>query len=434
MRRKTFYFLCLCLVVLTSAFIISCNEGSMMTPGKDLASCGTCNFYGTNYPVCCNAATNWGWENNASCITAANCTGNGQTCTGCNQGPSCGTCNFYGTKYPVCCNAATNWGWENNASCITASNCTSNGQTCTGCSGGSSSSAGFHVSGNQLLDANGNNFIMKGFAVPTAWFVSDVNNNIGNMKNNTGANTMRIVCTTSMNENDWKTTVQNCINNKVIPMVELHDVTCINDWNRLNDMAKYWAARASYFNQSGIARYILINIANEWGDGSLDNSNWREAYKAAITTIRNAGIKTTLVVDAPGCGQDTNNASTMRTYWSDLQNYDPQHNLIFSVHMYGVWTGNSNPQTGIQAMRNSGMPFIVGEFADRGSFGDLNEPQVISTCASVGAGWLAWSWKGNNEPALDMSNDWAGTSLTSWGNTAVWGSNGTKTAVKASVY
>ena len=37
---------------------------------------------------------------------------------------------------------------------------------------------GFTISGTQLLDANGNNFIIKGVNVPLAWFVTDVNNNI----------------------------------------------------------------------------------------------------------------------------------------------------------------------------------------------------------------------------------------------------------------
>lgn len=297
-------------------------------------------------------------------------------------------------------------------------------------------SQGFYISGNQLRDANGNNFIMKGFAVPLAWFVSDVKNNIANMRNKTGANCMRIVVTTSTVDADWQAAVNTCIANKVVPMVELHDVTCINDWNRLNDMAKFWASKAWFLTSSSVVKYILINIANEWGDGSQSNSNWRDAYKAAITTMRNAGINTTLVVDAPGCGQDYNNATTMRTYWSDLQNYDPKHNLLFSVHMYGVWCpgGSSTPSTGITAMRNSGMPFIVGEFADQGSFGNLDEVSVMNTCANVGAGWLAWSWKGNSEPILDMSNDWAGTSLTTWGNTVVWGNNGTKTATTCSVF
>ena len=47
---------------------------------------------------------------------------------------------------------------------------------------------------------------------------------------------------------------------------------------------------------------------------------------------------------------------------------------------------------------------------------------------------MAWSWKGNNEPVIDMSSDWAGTNLTSWGKTAVTGTYGTKTAATCSAF
>ena len=229
-------------------------------------------------------------------------------------------------------------------------------------------------------------------------------------------------------------------------MVELHDVTYSTDKNALNNMAKFWASKSSFLTSAGIARYILINIANEWGDWAMANQNqsqWRDGYQQAITTIRNAGINTTLVVDAPGCGQDLRDGNTMKLYATGLQSYDPKHNLLFSVHMYCEWANGatSSVSIGLPSIKNAGIPVIVGEFGyqhDNGSGGtcDIPESTVISTCQSNGIGWLAWSWKGNGSPVqyLDLSNDWAGTSLSSWGNTVVNGSNGTKTAVTASVF
>jgi len=87
------------LVILVACVIaISCTKESAV-PGKDLASCGTCSWYGTNFPVCCNTSSGWGWENNASCISSSTCTGSGQSCTGCGSsggsgggGSSTGTC------------------------------------------------------------------------------------------------------------------------------------------------------------------------------------------------------------------------------------------------------------------------------------------------------------------------------------------------------
>lgn len=36
-----------------------------------------CNWYGSNYPVCQNQSTDWGWENNQSCIGPQTCEANG---------------------------------------------------------------------------------------------------------------------------------------------------------------------------------------------------------------------------------------------------------------------------------------------------------------------------------------------------------------------
>jgi mannan endo-1,4-beta-mannosidase len=310
-------------------------------------------------------------------------------------------------------------------------------------------SQGFRISGTQLLDANGNNFVMKGLSIPTAWFANDVNSNIVNIRNRTGANCLRIVVTTGTADAAWQTSVTNCIANKMIPMVELHDVTGNNSPSELNRMAQFWASKASFLTRADIAKYILINIANEWSDwfmsatatGTVSRVTWRDAYITAVRTIRNAGIRTTLVVDAAGYGQD-NKAQTILSYAKDVQTSDANHNCLFSVHMYCEWkvNGNSSVTSLLPAIKNAGIPIIVGEFGfqhtEGGSVCDINESQIISTANSNGIGWLAWSWKGNGGGVeyLDLSSDWGGTSLSGWGNTVVNGSGGTKTASTASVF
>ncbi|MBN1696918.1 MAG: hypothetical protein JW881_05345 [Spirochaetales bacterium] len=151
--------------------------------GGGTLGCGTCNWYGTDTPICCNTTSGWGWENNTSCVSLSTCEGAGQTVTGGSGGgttvtnpptpvptnpptpaptnppaqstnppaqtnpPSggggtlgCGTCNWYGRDYPVCCNTTSGWGWENNMSCISESTCRNAGQTVTGGTGGGSAS------------------------------------------------------------------------------------------------------------------------------------------------------------------------------------------------------------------------------------------------------------------------------------------------------
>jgi len=475
MKKKNLFRVCAVFtfaILIASIVVISCTKTE---PGKDLATCGTCNWYGTNYPVCCNTTSGWGWENNASCISAATCTGSGQTCTGCNGGG--GGC----TATPIVPYIQVNGGTWNQ----TASASVSSGQTVIfgpqPISGGSwswsglgtsgtareqtihptssgtatatytnscgakttqnftitigsnppppSSGGGFKISGTSLKDANGNTFVMKGLAVPLSWFVSDVNSNIANIKRVTNANTLRIVMNTSTSDGDWQTCVQNCINNKIIAELELHDVTCSDDANGLNNMAQWWVSKASYLNSH--SKYILINIANEWGSWNMAKNNpasWSSAYKTAISTMRNGGLNQTLVIDAPDCGQDLSNGATLRSYAGGLESYDPQHNILFTVHIYGEWEsgGGSSISSGLAAIKNAGIPVIPGEFSY-----DCDYNGVINTCNSLGIGYMCWSWKGNSNASFDMSNDWAGTSLKSWGSSVV---NGIKTASQCSVF
>ncbi len=94
------------------------------------------------------------------------------------------------------------------------------------------------MSGSSLRDANGNDFVMRGINVPLAWFQADVYNNIANIRNNTGSNTLRIVWGTGNGgDSIWQNAVQRTIDNKMIPMMELHSATGSNDPRLLNDMA-----------------------------------------------------------------------------------------------------------------------------------------------------------------------------------------------------
>src|SRR5690606_1083001 len=113
-----------------------------------------------------------------------------------------------------------------------------------------------------------------------------------------------------------------------------------------------------------------------------------------------AGITTTLVIDAVGYGQDIDDAKNIKAYAASMINSDPQHNLLFSVHMYCEWKiGGDNIAGTLQWMRTNKIPFIVGEFgyqhATDGSC-DIDEQLIMDECQAKGIGWLAWSQKGNS--------------------------------------
>ncbi|MFN8438329.1 MAG: discoidin domain-containing protein [Cytophagales bacterium] len=310
-----------------------------------------------------------------------------------------------------------------------------------------------------LIDANGNNFIMKGMNVMMAYYINDVNNSIAAVRTNSNSNCLRIVVETFNTDASWQTAVVNCIKNNMIPMVELHDVTGNTDPARLKAMGEFWASKASFFNNTNfngvnIKRHILINLANEWGtyeQASQKNTAWRDGVINAIKPMRDAGITTTIVVDAVAYGQDIDNAYHIRTYAKDIQRADNTYlggpanstskaNILFSLHMYCQWgVGGDNLGT-LNTIKTAGIPIIVGEFGyqhpNGNSICDINEQQIINSCQSYGVGWLAWAQKGNGSYVafLDLCNDWACTSLNAWGNTVINGTNGTKTAQTCSVF
>jgi mannan endo-1,4-beta-mannosidase len=160
----------------------------------------------------------------------------------------------------------------------------------------------------------------------------------------------------------------------------------------------WWVANAATF--TAIDKYLMINIANEWGPSN--SPVWRDAYVNAIASMRAAGYLGPLVIDAGGWGQ---NIDDLLNYSTAVFNSDPQKNVIFSLHIYGaIPTVNVAPDlTQLAALSASaGMVFIVGEFGPGRNIGPtptLTTPgQVITAAEASGIGWIGWAWDDNNLP------------------------------------
>src|SRR5690606_10614743 len=94
-------------------------------------------------------------------------------------------------------------------------------------------------------------------------------------------------------------------------------------------------------------------------------------------------------------------------------------------------------QANIDGVLNLGLAVVIGEFGHQHSSGDVDEAAILSYTQQRNVGWLAWSWYGNSGGVeyLDLANNMAGTSLSTWGNTVVNGPNGLKaTSQKSSVF
>ncbi len=298
--------------------------------------------------------------------------------------------------------------------------------------------SGFRISGRQLVDANGNNFIIRGISHAHTWYTGQTSA-FANIKS-VGANAVRVVLSsgdrwTRNDANDVANVIQLCKDNRLICVLEVHDTTGYGEEGAaisLSQAVSYWTSIQSVL--TGQEAYIIINIGNE-PYGNSNTSGWVSDTRSAITAMRNAGFDHTLMVDAPNWGQDWE--FIMRDNAASLFSADPDKNTIFSIHMYGVFDTASEVQSYISSFVSAGLPLVIGEFGDNHSDGDPDEDAIMSYAQSNGIGYIGWSWCGNSGGVeyLDMVNNWDPNSLTSWGSRIVNGANGlAQTSQECSVY
>ena len=296
--------------------------------------------------------------------------------------------------------------------------------------------SGFHVSGSMLYDANGNPFVIKGVNHAHSWYKDNYNEAIPAIADS-GANTVRIVLSDGgQYTKDDINTVRNLVSiaeeNNLISVLEVHDATGSDSISDLNRAVNYWIEIKDAL--IGKEDTVIINIANEWY-GSWDGKAWSDGYKQAIPKLRKAGLTHTIMVDAAGWGQFP---KSVHDFGQEVFNADPLKNTMFSIHMYEYAGGDAETiKQNIDGVINQGLSLIIGEFGHKHTDGDVDEATIMSYTEQKNVGWLAWSWKGNGSEwqYLDLSHDWSGTNLTTWGNAIVNGDNGLKATSKlASVY
>ena len=305
--------------------------------------------------------------------------------------------------------------------------------------------AGFSVSGTQLLDDNGQPFLMRGINHAHTWFTQQTNTAIPNIAA-TGANTIRVVLSngqtwTRNSASEISNIINLCKANQVICVLEVHDSTGVGDTGghssntgSIAGAAQYWVDMANTLK--GHEDFIIINIANEPTGNGVPASEWVGQHQAAIRAIRGAGLTHTLMVDAANWGQDWEQIMLNRA--SDVASADPQSNPMFSVHMYQVYQDYAtvrNYMTTFQSRHN--LPLVVGEFGDNHQGETVDANSIMALAEELGVGYLGWSWSGNGDCCreLDIVNNWNPNSLSPWGERLINGADGIKeTAVKASVF
>lgn len=297
---------------------------------------------------------------------------------------------------------------------------------------------GFRVQNGRLLEASGNDFVMRGVNHAHTWYTDRISS-LAHIKAK-GANTVRVVLSsgdrwTRNDTADVANVVAQCKQNRLICVLEVHDTTGYGEQSgavTLSRAADYWIGVQSAL--AGQEDHVIVNIGNE-PHGNTGYTAWTADTKAAIQKLRDAGFDHTLMVDAPNWGQDW--AFTMRDNAASVFAADPDANTVFSIHMYGVFDTAAEISDYLGRFVSAKLPIVVGEFGHNHSDGNPDEDTILAVTRQLGLGYLGWSWSGNGGGVeyLDMVTDFDPARLTSWGERIFDGADGiAATSEEAAVY
>jgi mannan endo-1,4-beta-mannosidase len=287
-------------------------------------------------------------------------------------------------------------------------------------SGNDGAHVGFWVDGQTLRDRCGEPVVLRGVSEMVTWSAAKDGTPYFAEIAKTGANVVRIVWTAKDSAAKLDAALGNAIAEQLIPMPEIHDAT--GDMSKLPACVDYWVSPDVVAVLQKYEDKLLINIANEVGNGTVAKEDWIAAYTEAVARMRSVGIHAPLIIDAPSWGQDIN---MLQAAGPAVIAADPEKNLLFSVHMW--WNDPSGRRITDELTESVALklPLIVGEFAQHNFSGCSSQPldykTLLALSRTLEIGWLAWSWGGvkNNDCANDQPFDMAPGG--SFANLSGWG-------------
>ncbi|MDO4319069.1 MAG: cellulase family glycosylhydrolase [Bacteroidales bacterium] len=311
---------------------------------------------------------------------------------------------------------------------------------------------GFHTDGTRLLDGNGNEFVMRGLNYSYAWQTGSWG--VIKSAKDWGCNAIRINIgdgkASERDGNGWlsytdrstlESLILECEKDKLIGVFSPHNETGSNSTGDLMNAADYWAGMADVMNAHlGTA---ILNITNEWMSDE-DAAKWSDSYVQAVTRIREAGIKSTIIVDVAGYGQGASVLSADDgRHAQAIIDADPLHNIMFSIHMYHVSGQTAEIARGFMDDALAlDVPLLIGEIAYEHKAhlawpegGPVAWESILEYAREKNVSWLAWSWTGNggNAETCDMF-DGSGNILEN-GRCMIFNENGIKaTSTECTIY
>lgn len=230
-----------------------------------------------------------------------------------------------------------------------------------------------------------------------------------------------------------------CHQKGLVPILELHDFTCDNNWTNFMTKAQNWWLQPNVKNLiQQHKEYLIINIANEFGKVRWTNDQpaslniFKNNYKQLITNLRSAGIDVPIMIDAPDCGQSS---SELLSIAPEINNHDTQHKIIFSGHSY--WYAYAPTVSDVTAKINeantSNVCFVFGEVSNRqdvtgapadGVYNiDYTYQTILSQSCEKEISWLVWTFNHDWHSERKISPTSNVNNLTAFGNDVLYNTN-----------
>jgi len=215
--------------------------------------------------------------------------------------------------------------------------------------------------------------------------------------------------------------LQSCLQNKMIPVVTLHDFTGAGAATSLPAAVTWWTSPGIKDLMLEYEEYLVLNLANEpdnsnYPPNATEQTAYYNANKSAILSLRAAGYTCPIMIDGMHWGKDH---TFFLNHGAQLLLDDPLHKLQFSIHAYWPTSGPnlsvSDVQMGtiLQSIGTSGLPFVFGELAKSEVSNNIeyaiNYQLLMQLCHQYDLGFMVWWWGFANNPGvvspLEMTPD-----------------------------
>jgi mannan endo-1,4-beta-mannosidase len=299
---------------------------------------------------------------------------------------------------------------------------------------------GIGVRAGRLIEGDGSELVLRGINHGYAWF-NQQNTAFAAIKA-AGANAVRVVLA---NGQRWPATsreqvaaaIAACRQQRLICVLDLHDTESVGGTETgvaatLAQAVEFWTGIRDLLAEQ--EPYVIVNVGDEpYTDRNA--ARWTAETADAVRRLRAAGLRHTLMVDAPGWGQDA--GFTMRDNARTVLAADPVGKLVFDIHMYGVFDSGPKVQAYLLSFVSRRIPIVIGEFSSLHTYGNPDEDAIMAYAQAYRVGYIGWSWSGNEEPIgyLNMVDGFDPARRTTWGTRFITGPDGlSTTAREASVY